>query len=480
MKDSKSIKQIMDDEKVKNAVQKARKIKKFIIGIFQKYNLALSYTVISVLFLLIVAGFFMRSIGNFVLHHESFILKREFINNNKAYTKSIAIEMGRYFENLDTIGIVELISEISKRQGVAYAYVVDQNGEIIAHTLKSEMFKQRKDKFIRKNYLSYFIKNMDRVWDEETDYKGRTIITLSKPVILHFAKKDVLDELKHMQKSLSGNETETAQKIEKNFYIAGAFHLGLSLDKLDFIARSSRKRVRINYIFGFIFLFLIGYLVGKYFENIINRADKNLQAILNDEEVEPLKAEERIDSFKRLFNTINELSGKFSNFAESKLSKVEKIQDITDATLLELISRMDQGVLILNNHMQVEFVNQGACQILNKEGKKILGENIPEALDKFSPVFEKLNKMVTARTIKTEGQSIESAKVKFTLIPIAIKNRLHKVIILMDSGSDIRGSEKTGARYKASKIASEVKTKEKNIKKSESKESIINKRLKRI
>jgi len=220
-----------------------------IIKFFQQYNLILNYYFISIVFLLLVVGFFINMIGNFILAHETYILKREFINNNKNYTKSIAEKLGKYFENLDTIAIVDLITQIGKKDNVIYAYVVDRSGEVIAHTIKSEMFKKYKDKFINKKYLPYFVKEINKIWYVEREYRGRKIIKFSKPIILHFVKDEVIEELQTIQKESSINYKQSKNvknnEVEKNFYIAGAFHIAFSLDKLNLIKKFSKKRVKI-------------------------------------------------------------------------------------------------------------------------------------------------------------------------------------------------------------------------------------------
>ncbi|HEC92103.1 MAG TPA: hypothetical protein ENI51_03785 [Candidatus Atribacteria bacterium] len=452
-----------------------------IIKFFQQYNLILNYYFISIVFLLLVVGFFINMIGNFILAHETYILKREFINNNKNYTKSIAEKLGKYFENLDTIAIVDLITQIGKKDNVIYAYVVDRSGEVIAHTIKSEMFKKYKDKFINKKYLPYFVKEINKIWYVEREYRGRKIIKFSKPIILHFVKDEVIEELQTIQKESSINYKQSKNvknnEVEKNFYIAGAFHIAFSLDKLNLIKKFSKKRVKIYYIFSYMFIILIGFLVGKFLETTIRKVNTNLLGILNDEDVNMLEVENRIDSFKRLFITVNSLTDKYKKQYETYIAEIDKINKVNDATIMGLISNIDKGVIIVSNLLKVEYVNDIALNVLKKEKKAVIGENVSEVLEKYYNVFDELNKILTSKELKGNLKIVESGGANFYIIPIVLNNEMEKIIIFIDSGR-IKKTEpkKQAERSKLRKKAEKDKQQQEEI----SKESVITSRLRRI
>jgi len=190
-----------------------------------------------------------------------------------------------------------------------------------------------------------------------------------------------------------------------------------------------------------------------------------------------LEVENRIDSFKRLFITVNSLTDKYKKQNETYIAEIDKINKVNDATIMGLISNIDKGVIIVSNLLKVEYVNDIALNVLKKEKKAVIGENVSEVLEKYYNVFDELNKILTSKELKGNLKIVESGGANFYIIPIVLNNEMEKIIIFIDSGR-IKKTEpkKQAERSKLRKKAEKDKQQQEEI----SKESVITSRLRRI
>ena len=331
-----------------------------------KYNITFNYCFLSIVFLLFFTFMLIKIIGNNILKHEAYILKKEFINKNIKFTQEIADKIGKYLENLDTLSIVDLIENIGKKEDVIYAYVLNDNGEVISHTVKSELFKKYPDKFLDKKYLRYFLKNIRKVWYKEREFKGKKIIKFSKPIILQFTKEDVLKELEIISSDESAiktnagitnmilsntnatnkiSATKKEDMISKKFYIAGVVHIAFSTEKLQLIQQFSKKRVRIYYYIAYILAIIFGFFIGKYIENSLNIANSTLVSILREESIEKINTQVRFDSFKNLFVTINQFLSRFEDVIASSEKEASVINKVYDLLLSKLCNNIEYGII---------------------------------------------------------------------------------------------------------------------------------------
>jgi len=303
-------------------------LKKIIINFANTYKLYINYYFIFIGVFVFFTFIIIRITGDNVLKHEAYVLKKEFIKRNEVYTLKTANRISQLFEDLDTISIVDLIEKIGKEEGIVYAYVLNGEGEVIAHTVKSEMFKNYNDKFINKKYLKYFLDHAGKIWFKEREFKGKKIIKFSKPIILQFARKDIMKELSmsagavtNQEVSLKSTNTNISgenNRLQGKFYIAGVLHIACSMEKLQMISNFSKKKVRIYYWIAYLLAIVAGYFAGNHFELSIKKINSYIESLLKGREVNPFKTEERIDSFKKIHENLNQVIARLKVQAENR------------------------------------------------------------------------------------------------------------------------------------------------------------------
>lgn len=422
------------------------KIGENIIKFLQKYKIIFNYYFLSITFLLLFTMILISLIGNNVLKHEANVLKKEFINKNKRWVLDLSQSIENYLENLDTLSIIDLIDKISKQDEIVYAYVVNSEGEVMAHTEKSEVLKKYKDGFVNKKYLNLFIKNLKKVWLKEGEYKGAPTLVLSKPIILQFAKNKTLQELEQGSydsdemtlEAIMNNEEvssitnqknqETQEKSEdQKFYIAGAFHTCFSMEKLESLARFSAKQVRIYYIIAYAVAALLGYFVGKYLEGSLFKVNSSLEAFNKGIKVEELNIQNRFDSFKKLFNNINQFIVQHKEKSEKMDGEINEFNQLYYQLISKLCDPLDAGVIITDNYLKVEYINSMALHLINK--KELVSRNINDVLDQHLNIIDEINKLIHSNQNKI--QHIERGDKIFYLIPLYLRSQLKRFILLI-------------------------------------------------
>ncbi len=301
-------------------------IKRFLI----KYNIILNYYFISIALFLAFTFIIITIVGDNILKHEAYVFKKEFIKKNEEHTLRAADKVRKYFEQLDSLAIVDIIENLGKDDNVVYAYILNNNCEVIAHTIKKEMYNKYEDeniaKFVDKKHLKYFLKNIKKVWHYDEEFKGREVIRFSRPVILQFTKDDVIKELTisdarqkdadikvtanpNATGSLSNEKRIKKEKddIDKKFYIAGALHAAYSTEELQRLSTFSSKKVLIFYCIAYLLAIIFGYFIGKHLEDSINKLNTALNALKEDEKVDTFNAKKRIDTFEKLQIVISQL-----------------------------------------------------------------------------------------------------------------------------------------------------------------------------
>ncbi len=482
-------------------------IKDFLV----KHNITLNYYFISITIAFLFTFFLIRIVGDNVLKHEAYVFKKEFIKGNEKYTRQTADKIRDYFEELDTIAIVDLIENLGKEENVVYAYVVNNGNEVIAHTVKSEMFKKYEDKFANKKYLEFFVSNITKVWHKEREFKGKNTIKFSKPIILQFAKEDIIEELSittksvssQSQQSLSANNTavsansnvadagtanqkkkdEQEGDISRKFYIAGAFHIAYSTEKLQMISQFSKRKVSIYYYIAYLLSIVLGYFIGKHFETSIIRIDSSLNAILKDKETELFRSENRLDTFKKLQSISNQLINKFKDYTRSVEDKTEEANKINDLLLDQFISNISEPVIIVNELLKVEYINAKALDFLNKEKKNVINENLAEAFSNDLDVFDKINNSISSEL--NEVKEIKTPKRAVYLVPVNVNNSLKKLVIIMSTGDESKSDKKQSKKEQKPEKKHEGKEedmsdKDKEEEKDKKDNTSIRSRLKRI
>ncbi len=418
-----------------------------------KYNIIFNYYFLSITFLVIFTFILIRIIGSNVLKHEEYILKTEFIKQHKRYTKDIADKIVKYFENLDTLSIIDLINKAGKEDDAAYAYVLNQNKEVIAHTEPSEILKKYKDNFINDKYLKHYVKNISKVWHKEKKFKDKPIIRFTMPIILQFAKDNTFKELDRssyndddLLMELDANDmdsliTNTELILEKEhennkeFGIVGVFHIAFFSEKLDFISKFSYKQVRIYYIISYILAVLFGFFIGKYLENSFKLADSTLVSLIKEIRTEEINTGLRIDTFKKLFMRINQFVTEYKEISDRSQQDIKDIDRVYDILIPKLCDNLKDSIIITNKHLKVDFINKQALSLLNK--KEIIKENINEVLAQYMMVVDEINKVVASG--KDKVYCIQTDNKNFNLIPLFIDNSLKKFIIIITDKSKIKG-----------------------------------------
>ncbi len=445
-----------------------------------KYHIVFNYYFLSISFMLFFTFILIKIIGSNILAHEEYVLKKEFIKRNYQFTQKIANRIAKYFENLDTLSIVDLIDQISKSDDVVYAYVLNSKGEVIAHSVKSEMFKKYKDKFLNNENLSFFINNSTRVWYKERIFKGENIIKFSKPIILQFVKEKALEELKKFNKDSNGNilldNKKNNNKLSNQFYIAGVLHIAFSMKKLRLISYYSHKRVSIYYYISYIIAILLGFFIGKFLEKSLFQANRTLKDIIDERETEPIKIDNRFDSFKRLFFLINNLIFKIKEYILKEEKIINDIKIVNDNLTLQIINHINEGIIIVNEVLKVEYINKKFLSFIKKDIKEVLNENLAEVFNNNLNIFDEINKVLTD-DFKT-SQIILVENIKFQILPVVGDNELKKVVILLLNDIDNSPSKKhkkVTKEKREDKKSTEQQKKEKNNEKSR-----ITSRLRRI
>ncbi|MBU1076211.1 MAG: hypothetical protein KKH98_02890 [Spirochaetes bacterium] len=456
-------------------------IGKIIKNFIKKYNIILNYYLLFIVLFLIFTFILIRLIGVNVLNHEAYILRDEFIKKNQAYTFDIAEKLREHLENLDTLSVVDLIEKVKKEDGVEYVFALNSDGEVIAHSIKSELFKKYSDIYVKKRNLGAFIQNITKVWHKETEYKGKDVIKFSKPIILEFAKEETLKELQLDAKSDSSDNN-----MLKKFYIAGALHVAFSTEKLKNIFDFSQKRINILYLIAIFIAIVFGYFTGLFFETTFRKADTALNSLISEKSIDELNTESRYDTPRVLFSTINKLIAKYQDMTVDQEDSIVRINQINETVISELSEHVDHGVIIANEHLKVGFINTRALDLLSK--KKGAGENINEILDKHMKVVDDVNKLVSSKG--TDIQTSRSGKNSFYLIPIFIKQHFVRFLIVISSGNTVQKIKKDPivVTQKDKKVKSkarstqkeEEKIKEKKVKDEEDPGSKISSRLRNI
>ncbi len=447
-------------------------IKNFLI----KHNITLNYYFLSIVLAFLFTFLLIRIVGDNVLKHEAYVFKKEFIRDNEKYTRRTADKIGNYFEELDIIAIVDLIEDLGKEENVVYAYVLNSEGEVIAHTVKSEMFKKYEDKFVNKKYLKFFVNNITKVWHEEREFKGGNIVKFSRPIILQFAKEDIIEELSISAKSEANQSQETtstnkktvstnsntasgpgpkgvtnkkkaAKKeddISRKFYIAGAVHAAYSTEKLQMISQFSKKKVSIYCYIAYLLSIVLGYFIGKHFETSITRIDSSLNAILKDKEAEPFQIEKRVDTFKKLQSISNQLINKFKDYTRSVEDKTEEAGKINDLLLDQFINNIKESVIIVNELLKVEYVNEKALNFLGKEKESVINENLAEAFSNNLDIFDKINNNISGEL--KEVSEVKISKRTICLVPVNVNNSLKKLVIIISANDSSEPDEGKSAK----------------------------------
>ncbi len=299
---------------------------------FIKYNITFNYYFISIALFLTFTFIITTIVGDNILKHEAYVFKKEFIKKNEENTLEAADKVRKYFEQLDTLAIVDLIENLGKDDNVVYAYILNNNCEVIAHTIKKEMYNKYEDKniakFVDKKHLKYFLKNIKKVWHYDEEFKGREVIRFSRPMVLQFTKDDIIKELTISDTGLRGDadikvaansnteagslSNEKRIKKEKDdkykkFYIAGALHTAYSTEELQRLSAFSGKKVLIFYCIAYLLAIIFGYFIGKHLEDSIDKLNTALNALKEDEKVDTFNTKKRIDTFKKLQININQL-----------------------------------------------------------------------------------------------------------------------------------------------------------------------------
>lgn len=461
-------------------------------SIMSRLNIRFNYYFLVVGFCLVFTFLLISIIGNSILNHEKNVIKTQFILEKERYTKKIFDQVNKYLENMDTLPIIDLINKIGKEDDITYAYVLKSNGEVIAHTVQSEMTKTYTDKFLNTKYMDYFKKNLDKVWHKDKDFRGVPVIKFSKPIILQFAEQETLEELEldsmnedemiidemetNIISSKITNTEKTNQKIQdqnKSFFLAGVLHIAFPSDKLEFIAQSSKRQVMIYYAICYILAILFGYIIGKYLETSFSRANKTLVSVLKEVKPEELQ-NDHIDTFKTLYATINQFVRQYQQVSDKSGKEVKQIDHIHEQMISKLGDNVEQGIIITNQHLKVDYINTLALSLLNK--KDAIKENINEVMDQYMDVIDNINKLIASK--KEEMQTVTSVKKTFVLIPIFIDNELKRFIILI-KGEQTKGKT---AQKKQKEKAPEKKVAKpgKEEKQPEDIKSRISSRLKNI
>ncbi|MDD5067856.1 MAG: hypothetical protein PHF84_12490 [bacterium] len=465
--------------------------------ILYKYNITLNYYIISILFMIIFTFILIQITGENILNHESYILKKEFLEQNMKYTKELADRIGSYMENLDTLSIVDTIDRLSKEGLVVLAYVLNGNGEVVAHSVKSEMFKKYQDPFLNKKNLKIISDNVNKVWSKEEEYKGISVVKFSRPVLLQFAKKEVINELEMSQeknaessfgegfrskvpmsnKIVMPESVVSSKDLTKKFYVAGVVHAVYSTEKLSLISSFSRRAVLIYYFTSYLLAIFLGYVIGRIIETSMKKANLQLSAILRDEEVKPINFQFRVDSFKKIFYTINQLVFKFSDYSSSFQSRMDDSDATHDRILEKLGDHVHCGLLITDKYLKIEFINPIALSFLGKKMEECINDNLEHLFQKDAKLIGEINTVVSGK-LQDEAYSFNIGDTRYSLFPILTGGRMIKLLIIFESkGMAVKGKKQEN---EVREPAAGEKEEKPAPAKDESAQSKIESRLKRI
>lgn len=464
-----------------------------------RYPVAVNYYVISIFFMLLFTFILILVIGSNVLRHEAYILKKEFTDRNKEYTREAAEKTGAYMENLDTLSVVDLVDRISKQDSVVYAYVLNSGGEVIAHSVRSELFKKYDDKFLDGRRLPLFARKAAEVWTREANYKGEPIVKFSKPVILQFTKKDVIKELE-LSTGKTADKSEQAaaassskivmpgtaaagEEISRKFYIAGVVHIAYSLKTLNRIADFSKRRVLIYYLISYLLAILAGYFFGKLIESSLDKSRAHLTAILKEEEVKPIGLETRADTFRKLYTLINRLIHKFSDYTSRTQQEASRADSVTDGLISHMGAYLAGGAVITDHLLRIEFANAQALRFLNRAEDRVLSENLSEVMTGDPGVIEEINRMISRGAVRDEV-SYTGKKAVYRFYPFFSSGELIRLLLIIEPASrDAKGGkqEKKAEEARTVEIPQVQKEEARESEKTEETEkSKISSRLKKI
>ena len=311
------------------------------------------------------------------------------------------------------------------------------------------------------------------------------MIKFSKPVILQFAKEDIIRELTISDIELTDviqDDTDivnsnTAALISSNekFYIAGALHIAYSTEDLLRLAVYSRKKIMIFYYIAYLLAIIFGYFTGKHLEDSIKDIHASLNSIIRDENAEPFNSENRIDTFKKLQIISNRLIGKYEEYTEDSETKVSRVNKINDMLMAQFINNINAPTIITNELLKVEYINDPALLFLNKEQTTVINENLAEVLNKNQDIFNMINAQIT-RGLKNTIE-LKTDQTAFRLVPIIFNDSLKKMIIIWLKLTSEPDKDRIIKKMEPEENNKEVEVKQKSDKKERAN---ITSRLKRI
>lgn len=419
-------------------------IKKILI----KFKIIFSYTTLCIIFMIIYTFFILHIVGDNILNHERYILKKQFIEKNTQFTLETAGIIAKDIENLDNISIVDLVEKISKQENIAYVYVLNSDGEVIAHSIKSELFKKYPDNYLDKKNLQIFIDNISKVWWVDREYKGKNIIKFSKPILLQFAKNDVIQELKiastadvtvtnKNNKSVSNTKVLISKNDElnlaKNFYIAGVLYIAVFTNTLELIEHFSKTRTSIFYYIAYLLAIIVGYLIGKFLDNIINLTNHKLTLFLKEEDVNKFNSEDRFDSFKKLFDTINQFIDKYKQHVDKSNISLEEIFDVYKNLIAKLSQNIELGIMITDQYLKLEYFNNFASNFIRNNAKIKIGDNLSIYFEGNTRIIEEINSVMNNKKKFDQPVSIQLKDLIFNISPIIYNEQISKLLIMIKS-----------------------------------------------